>query len=319
MLDRGLRRRVPARRRARGARGAALEARRRATSGRRDLRDLPTFTIDPSTAKDFDDAISAEALDDATAGGSGCTSPTSARSSAPARPSTARPTAAARRSTCPAAVEPMLPEVLSNGACSLVPGAGAPRGHRRARPGTAPTVTRAAFYRSRIRSDERLDYDQVDRIFAGDERRRRAVGGAAGGRARGGARAARAPRGARRAGGRDRRAGVHLRRAGPRGRAEPRCRRSPTSLIEHLMIAANEAVARLLYEREVPTLYRIHERPEPAAAERLLEQLDVARRADAAGPRAHRAAARRARSSPPRRALVAEPTCAAAAGAAASG
>ena len=32
--------------------------------GRRDLRDLPTFTIDPATARDFDDAISAEALED---------------------------------------------------------------------------------------------------------------------------------------------------------------------------------------------------------------------------------------------------------------
>jgi ribonuclease R len=29
--------------------------------GRTDLRDLPTFTIDPETAKDFDDAISARA------------------------------------------------------------------------------------------------------------------------------------------------------------------------------------------------------------------------------------------------------------------
>src|SRR5207302_1846085 len=32
--------------------------------GRRDLRELPTFTIDPVTARDFDDAISAAALTD---------------------------------------------------------------------------------------------------------------------------------------------------------------------------------------------------------------------------------------------------------------
>jgi ribonuclease R len=44
-------------------------------------------------------------------------------------------------------------------------------------------------------------------------------------------------------------------------------------LIEHLMIAANQAVARLLSERKVPTLYRVHERPEPVAVERLLDQL----------------------------------------------
>ena len=35
-------------------------------------------------------------------------------------------------------------------------------------------------------------------------------------------------------------------------------------LIEHLMIAANEQVAQLLEERKIPTLYRVHERPEPA-------------------------------------------------------
>ena len=39
------------------------------------------------------------------------------------------------------------------------------------------------------------------------------------------------------------------------------------------MIAANEQVARLLTTRRVPTLYRVHERPEAPAAERLIDQL----------------------------------------------
>ena len=39
------------------------------------------------------------------------------------------------------------------------------------------------------------------------------------------------------------------------------------------MIAANEQVAGFLEERRIPTLYRVHERPEATAAERLIEQL----------------------------------------------
>ena len=77
----------------------------------------------------------------------------------------------------PGRVEPMLPEALSNGACSLRPDE-----DRNAVTveidlrGT--TVERTAFYRSPIRSNKRLDYDQVDRIFAGREGAG-AVGGAA--------------------------------------------------------------------------------------------------------------------------------------------
>jgi ribonuclease R len=39
------------------------------------------------------------------------------------------------------------------------------------------------------------------------------------------------------------------------------------------MIAANEQVARLLEQRGVPALYRVHERPDPPRVERLVEQL----------------------------------------------
>jgi ribonuclease R len=44
-------------------------------------------------------------------------------------------------------------------------------------------------------------------------------------------------------------------------------------LIEHLMIGANEQVAKLLAERPVPALFRVHERPDPESAKRLLAQL----------------------------------------------
>ena len=60
MLDRGLRRRFDPLVE-REARAAA--ARPPHDGPRRDLRELPTFTIDPPTARDFDDAVSAERLD----------------------------------------------------------------------------------------------------------------------------------------------------------------------------------------------------------------------------------------------------------------
>ncbi|MHB8533145.1 MAG: RNB domain-containing ribonuclease, partial [Solirubrobacteraceae bacterium] len=44
-------------------------------------------------------------------------------------------------------------------------------------------------------------------------------------------------------------------------------------LIEHLMIAANEAVAALLAQRRMPCLFRVHERPDPERVVRLADQL----------------------------------------------
>jgi ribonuclease R len=276
MLDRGLRRSFPP-----GVEQAAREAVERveahdpAGEGRRDLRDLPTFTIDPATARDFDDAISAERIDPA--------HPDwwriwvhIADVSAYVRPGSPVDREAYRRGTSvyvPGAVEPMLPELLSNGVCSLVPG----------QDRLAVTVeldlhgaevTRSAFYRSRVRSDARLDYDQVDEIFAGEQE-------------------ARAPWAEPLAVAREASAALRARReaqgalavessepeftfakGGHVASAAASVQTESHQLIEHLMIAANEAVARLLRDRSAPALYRIHERPTPAAAERLLEQLD---------------------------------------------
>src|SRR5206468_5612890 len=126
-------------------------------SGRRDLRSLPTFTIDPVTARDFDDAISAASQED----GSARVWVHIADVSAYVRPRALVDREAYRRGTSvyvPGAVEPMLPTALSNRACSLVPGADR----------LAVTVeiefdgdrvTSRSFHRSLIRSDERLDYD----------------------------------------------------------------------------------------------------------------------------------------------------------------
>ncbi|MBA2348503.1 MAG: RNB domain-containing ribonuclease [Solirubrobacterales bacterium] len=293
MLDRGLARRFPP-----GVERAAAEARDRlagaATDGdpersdrenddapgretdpagdtRRDLRELPTFTIDPASAKDFDDAISAEAL----GGERRRVWVHIADVCAYVTPGSALDREAYLRGTSvyvPGRVEPMLPEALSNEACSLKPGVDR----------LAVTVeidfdgadvTKASFYRSRIRSDERLDYDRVDRILAGEEpfsdpwgeplRVARTVASTLQAR-------------------RDRQGALAIESGEPSFAfdsdghltgLEIDVQTESHRLIEHLMIAANEQVATLLSQRKVGTLYRVHERPDAARVERLVEQL----------------------------------------------
>ena len=271
MLDRGLRRGFdPAvEREAREASEAAVD-----TVGRRDLRSLATFTIDPADARDFDDALSAAADDSGSDPGVRVWVHI-ADVSAYVRPGSLVDREAYRRGTSvyvPGAVEPMLPESLSNSACSLVPGQDrfavtvemVVRGD---------SVASASFYRSVIRSDARLDYDFVDQVFAG---RKRAAGAWAEPLAL--ARSVAAALGARRAA-----RGALLvdssepsfefddagNVVGSHGVESTESHR----LIEHLMIAANEQVARVLDERGSPALYRVHERPEAAAVEHLIDQL----------------------------------------------
>jgi ribonuclease R len=264
MLDRGLHRNY--------ARSAAAEAEHARTDpyaadARVDLIGLPTFTIDPDDAQDFDDAVSASRenghirvwvhIADVTAY---------------LRPGGPLEGEAYRRGTSvyvPGAVEPMLPEALSNEACSLRPGEErlAVTVEMEMHGAEARTV---AFHRSRVRSDARLTYREVDEIFAGRARAEEPWA---------------EPLAAARqvsAALRDRRDALEL------GLPEPvfefdseghvtgvryEQQTESHSLIEQLMILANEQVADYLADRRLPTLYRVHERPEPAAVAFLAEQL----------------------------------------------
>ena len=251
--------------------GRDQAAREVAERRRRDLRDLPTLTIDPASARDFDDAISAERLPD----GSVRIWVHIADVSAYLPEDSPVDLEARRRGTSvyvPGAVEPMLPAALSNDACSLIPGAerAAVTVELQLR---GSVVGKTAFHRSLIRSDARLDYERVDRIFAGLERAEDPWGtplslareaAAVLGRAR------------------TQTGGLLLDSVEPEfifdshGNPSAIHVREQTEshrLIEHLMIAANEAVARLLSERSIPCLYRVHERPQPERVRRLIEQL----------------------------------------------
>ena len=102
-----------------------------------------------------------------TASGSGSTSPTSPPTSSPARRWTSRRGGAANSTYAPGTVEPMLPHALSEDACSLAPGVERLAVTAEVELGGAGSAGRGGFYRSRIRSDARLDYDQLDLVFAG--------------------------------------------------------------------------------------------------------------------------------------------------------
>jgi len=265
MYERGLRRRFePAVERAAAkAQGGGGE--------RLDLRELATFTIDPTGARDYDDAISAEQLDSART----LIRVHIADVAAFVAPGSLLDTEARRRATSvyvPGGVEPMLPGALSNEKCSLVPGEDR----------FAVTVemefddarvVRASFSRSLIRSDERLDYARVDRIFAGTERALEPWAGPL-------ALARKVSRALAQE--RARRGGLEITSTEPNFELDSsgQVRRltlgeqtESHALIEHLMIAANEQVAKLLEERSLPALYRVHEQPEPERVERLVAQL----------------------------------------------
>jgi ribonuclease R len=265
MLDRGLHRNYP--------RSAAAEAEHAtgepyAADARVDLTPLPTFTVDPDDARDFDDAISAARED----GGRIRVWVHIADVTAYMRPGGPLEGAAYRRGTSvyvPGAVEPMLPEVLSNEACSLRPGEERLAVTVEMEMDGADVLT-VQFHRSRVRSDARLTYGEVDEIFAGRSRAQEPWAAPL--------EAAREVSAALRA----RRDAIEL------GSPEPvfdfdseghvtgvryEEQTESHSLIEQLMILANEQVAGYLADRRLPTLYRVHERPEPTSVAYLAEQL----------------------------------------------
>ncbi len=239
--------------------------------GRVDLRELPTFTIDPETAKDFDDAISIRREGD---GLRAYVHIADVSFFVPA--GTPLDQGAAERGFSvyvPGLVAPMLPHDLADDACSLRP-------HQDRLTVTVEVPFDAGlgageplFYRSVIRSRARLTYGQVERILAGREQADAEIddGLRLAERLATELRRRRFARGALRIETREITFAFdgegHVERAW--SETEPHAH----MLVEELMILANEAVGALLAGRRRDALYRVHERPDPQAVERLLAVL----------------------------------------------
>jgi ribonuclease R len=167
----------------------------------------------------------------------------------------------------------MLPHELSDDLCSLRP-------HQDRRCVTVELPFDAAlepgeprFYRSLIRSRERLTYGHAQAVLGGVERAVDELTEALrlAERVSRALRDRRFARGALRVEGRE----VEFAFDGEGGIERAWIEREPLAhmLVEELMIAANEAVAELLAGRRREALYRVHERPDPQSVELLLAKL----------------------------------------------
>jgi ribonuclease R len=239
--------------------------------GRVDLREQLAFTIDPETAKDFDDAISVRREGD---GLRAWVHIADVSHFVPA--GSALDLGAARRSFSayvPGRVAPMLPPRLSDDLCSL-----RPNEDRLCVTVEIPFDAdlepgEGSFYRSVIRSRERLTYGRAERIMAGEERASEEIAAALqlSERLALELRRRRFARGALRITTRE----IVFAFDGEGGVERAWLESEPHAhmLVEELMILANEAVAGLLAGRRRESLYRVHERPDPQAISLLLAKL----------------------------------------------
>ena len=231
--------------------------------GREDIRDLPLVTIDGSDARDFDDAVYCER------DGKGWRLLVAiADVSSYVTPDSALDREAALRGNSvyfPDHVLPMLPEVLSNGLCSLNPKVDRLCMVCDMKVNSTGTVTGSRFYDAVMRSHARLIYDDVAAALGGSD--------------------ADAPKALRPRmpqlrelhsvyqalmKQRSRRGAIELDSQETRivfgkdrkiERLVPVVRNEAHRIIEECMIAANVQAARFVQKAKLPNLYRVHERP----------------------------------------------------------
>jgi ribonuclease R len=241
--------------------------------GRTDFRAWTTFTIDPETARDHDDALAIERLP----GGAWRLAVHIADVAHYVREGSLLDQEAYLRGTSvyfPETVLPMLPHALSSGVCSLVEGRDRLTQTVVIELDRAGKVRSAAFHDGIVRSAAKLSYAEAQAIVDGDaalrDRHAPLVPSLLA---------------------MDELAKLMRRRRTERGALdfdvpEPKVvldekgemagilrseRLGSMRLVEEFMLAANEAVAAELDRRGVGALYRIHEQPDPGKVEEFAE------------------------------------------------
>ena len=235
--------------------------------GREDLRGHDIITIDPDTARDFDDAIEVQATDYGWEAAVHI-----ADVSHYVKPGTSLDKEARKRGNSVYLADrviPMLPENLSNGLCSLLPNEDRLVFSVFAQINRDGSIRDVRFGRSIIRSSARLTYRQAltllqeppkdevgQRVHAAWDcsstlRKRRFAAGALD---------LEMPE-----------VKVWLDKEGRPVKLELVENDISHQLIEELMLLANEQVARHLKHRKQPNIYRIHEKPEPEKLEEYRE------------------------------------------------
>ncbi|HGG59805.1 MAG TPA: ribonuclease R [Gammaproteobacteria bacterium] len=255
--------------------GYAAEVPEEAKAGREDLRELPLVTIDGEDARDFDDAVYCEPTDDGWK-----LVVAIADVSAYVEPGSPLDEEAQSRGTSvyfPKQVIPMLPEVLSNGLCSINPnvdrlcmacemildGNGKLREFR--------------FMEAVMRSHARLTYNEVAKIVVERDPKRREAWGELTPHLDNLHAFYKVMKAAR-----ERRGSIDFETTETVFEFDdqrkirniaPSERNDAHRMIEECMIAANVAAAKFLKQRQIPALYRIHDGPKAEKVEDLRQFL----------------------------------------------
>lgn len=255
--------------------GMSAEVAEEDTHRRIDLRDVPLVTIDDESAKDFDDAVCAWK----TKSGSWKLLVAIADVSHYVRPGSALDQEAIRRGNSvyfPGQVVPMLPELLSNGLCSLNPAVDRLALVCEMNISQSGAISRYRFYEAVFQSHARLTYNKVAAILDdegehGESLREeyselvpslknlhalyRLL------------REARVERGA--IDFETTETAIVFNDERKIEKIVPRSRNDAHKIIEECMLAANVATARFLDKHDLPALYRIHEKPSPERLDKL--------------------------------------------------